>query len=218
MQEPSSNALTTENVEIIALSIDTETWLLLLTANLWLILLIVIGAFISWYYFIKHSRYKLVKLNISLGKIGRAEFTPNAQDIQIAHRIWTELITRKAALPFDPNEDVILEVYNSWYKLFSIIRVLISDIPADLLRSHESTREIVRISTVTLNDGLRPHLTKWQAKYRKWCEYNDDKYKDLTPQEMQRKYPQYNDLVGDIVSLNKQLVQYAGELKKIVDG
>lgn len=43
---------------------------------------------------------------------------PTWEDIQIAHQIWTELVTRKAAIPFNPDDDVIVEIYDSWYALF----------------------------------------------------------------------------------------------------
>lgn len=206
------------SLELIKLSVDTNTWLASVEVSLWLIaaLFIIVGAL--WLWVRRSKRYKLVKLNIQLGKIGKAEFVPNDQDVQIAHKIWTELVTRKAALPIDPEHDVIVEIYDSWYHLFTRVRELISNIPADLLRTEESTQELVRIATETLNEGLRPHLTKWQAKYRNWYTANSEKLKEFTPQELQQQYPDYNFLVQDIIVLNGLLIAYARELKKIVDG
>jgi len=206
------------SLELIKISVNTDTWLASIEVSLWLIavLFLIVGAL--WLWVRRSKRYKLVKLNIQLGKIGKAEFVPNEQDIQIAHKIWTELVTRKAALPIDPEHDVIVEIYDSWYHLFTRVRELISNIPADLLRTEESTQELVRITTETLNEGLRPHLTKWQAKYRNWYTANSEKLKEITPQELQQQYPDYNSLVQDIVVLNGLLIAYAHELKKIVDG
>ena len=62
-------------------------------------------------------KYDLVRLNVQLGNVGSVELRPNNEDVQIAHRIWTELITRKAAQPIDIEHDVIVEIYNSWYAL-----------------------------------------------------------------------------------------------------
>lgn len=206
------------SLELIKLSVNTDTWLASIEISLWLIsaLFLIVG--VLWLWVRRSKRYKLVKLNIQLGKIGKAEFVPNDQDIQIAHKIWTELVTRKAALPIDPEHDVIVEIYDSWYHLFTRVRELISNIPADLLRTEESTQELVRIATETLNEGLRPHLTKWQAKYRNWYTANSEKLKEFTPQELQQQYPDYDTLVQDIVVLNGFLIAYAHELKKIVDG
>ena len=138
---------------------QTSIWFTLIVA------LIILG-----YVFIvkKIYRYNLVKLNIKLGNVGTAEFRPNKTDMQIAHKIWTELITRKAAIPIDKENDVIEEIYDSWYVLFQKVREFISEIPAELIRNNKSTKEIVRIATQTLNEGLRPHLTKWQARFRTW--------------------------------------------------
>jgi len=218
MQNTPDNSLKESSIDLIRLSFDSENLIATLDVSVWLIITVVILMLILWAVGFKLKRYKLVKLNISLGKIGKAEFSPNEKDIQIAHKIWTELVTRKAALPIDPEYDVLVEVYDSWYALFTKVRELISDIPADLLRHEKSTQELVRISTATLNDGLRPHLTKWQAKFRNWYQTNTDKLKQVTPQELQREYPEYEELVKEMVFINDELISYARELKKIVDG
>lgn len=144
----------------------------------------------------------------------------NAEDRKIAHRIWTELITRKAALPFQRDKDVIVEVYDSWHTLFQCVREQISAIPVEKLRGREKTdiEQLIDISTKVLNDGLRPHLTEWQAKYRAWNESmnNSDDAKTLSPQELQRQYPHYDQLVSDIENVNNKLADFANELKKIV--
>ncbi|MEP4095748.1 hypothetical protein [Reichenbachiella sp.] len=184
--------------------------------SLWVILSLVSIVLIYYVVLIVRFRYRLVKLDIKLGNVGSAEFRPNKTDLQLAHKIWTELVTRKAAIPIDQEHDVIEEVYDSWYALFHEIRVSIREIPADLINSSESTRKIVNIATKTLNEGLRPHLTKWQARYRSWKDANKDQFLDLSPQDFQKKYPQYDDLIKDLLKVNNQLIEYADELKKIV--
>lgn len=218
MQNTSDNPLKESNIDFIRLSFDNESLLVTLDISVWIVIFIALFIAILWGVGLKLKRYKLVKLNISLGKIGKAEFSPNEKDIQIAHKIWTELVTRKAALPIEPDHDVIVEIYDSWYALITKVRELISEIPADLLRHEKSTQELVKISTATLNDGLRPHLTKWQAKFRNWYQANTDRLKEITPQELQREYPKYEELKNEIISINSELIAYARELKKIVDG
>jgi hypothetical protein len=155
------------------------------------------------------KKYRLVKVHIKLGGVGNAEFAPNEEDIQIAHQLWTELITRKAAIEIIPDEDIIVEVYDSWYELFKKTRELIAAIPAYSVQV-QSTKELIRISTETLNEGLRPHLTKWQAKYK------EENLKEMSPQELQRKYPEYDELMEDMKRVNIELIEYASQLKKIV--
>ena len=190
---------------------------LVVQISVWLILILVL-LFLVYFFWLKNKfRYDLVKVDINLGNVGKAEFRPNKNDLQIAHKIWTELVTRKAAIPIDKDHDVIEEIYNSWYAMFQKVREFISDIPADLIRSNKSTKEIVRIATQTLNDGLRPHLTRWQARFRTWSESKKDEMMDMTPQEFQQKYPEYKDLIEDLMRVNGQLIQYSQELKKIID-
>ena len=40
----------------------------------------------------------------------------------------------------------------------------------------------------------------------------------LTPQEIQRKYPEYNALIDNMKSVNKIMVKYAEWLQEIVEG
>jgi len=127
-------------------------------------------------------------------------------------------MTRKAALPIDVEHDVIVEIYDSWYALFGRVRQLISDIPGHMLRREKSTQALVKIATQTLNNGLRPHLTRWQARFRHWYENCPEQMRKDCPQDCQRQFPQYSLLVDDIKRVNQQLIQYAGELEKIIHG
>jgi len=197
---------------------DAAKNMLSLEMSPWLIGLVVVLVVLGFVVHVCFGRYRVEKLEISLGNIGKVEVRPNREDLQIAHRIWTELVTRKAALPFDPDHDVIVEVYDSWYAMFTRVRDLIADLPADLVRRDASTKEIIRVATATLNDGLRPHLTKWQARFRSWYEASREKSKEKAPQELQKEYPEYLALVTDMQAISIQLIQYAAELKKLVDG
>ena len=189
------------------LNLDISIYIILLL----IILLIITG--VRFLFFAKS--YKMVKLNVKLGSIGEAEFIPNEDDIQIAHKLWTELITRKAAIKI-VSDDVIVEIYDSWYTLFTKTRELISSIPVSSIEK-ESTKELIRISTEALNQGLRPHLTKWQSKYRNWYKHQENELKSLTPQEIQKNYPEYDLLVKDLKRVNDELIEYAMQLKKIVN-
>lgn len=207
------------NFDLIHLYLS-DRYSLILDVSPWLIL--GISIFIVFLLRKKWPRYwrhfDLVNLDIKLGGVGKATFRPNIEDIQVAHRIWTELITRKAALPIDPEHDVLIEIYDSWYALFTRVRQLIGDIPVHLLRNEKSTQELVRIATSTLNQGLRPHLTQWQARFRNWYGQQADQLKTKSPQEVQRQFPDFEALLTDMKKVNQQLIQYAGELQKVVRG
>jgi hypothetical protein len=209
--------MSTNQIELLILAIQANTLKFTIELPIWAVIVIALLLLIPIIIkLVSSKRFKMVKLEIALGNIGKVEFAPNFEDIQIAHKIWTQLVTRKAAILFDSKNDLIVEIYDSWYSLFSEIRKLIGNIPAPLLKC-KSTKEIVRIATSTLNNGLRTHLTIWQAKFRSWYDLNKDELIKITPQELQAKYPLFIELVGDMERINLQMVAYANELKKVVD-
>lgn len=161
-----------------------------------------------------------VKATLKVANIGEVEIRPNNDTVTIAYEAWVEIVTRKAGLTFDEQHDVIVEVYDSWYDLFKNLRELARGIPAHRLRQSANTRELVRIMVVVLNQGLRPHLTEWQAKFRRWYEQelNDPANKSKTPQEIQRMYPHYESLVKHLRQCSKEFVEYAEWLKAIAQG
>lgn len=161
-------------------------------------------------------KIKSGKVNIPWG-IGEFNFEVSEYERVIAWKLYVQLKSRKAALPFDEQYDLIDEVYNSLFELFKISRELLMEIPLDDISRSNSLAELeMRV----LNEGLRPHLTKWQACYRGWWVKEREKTENanLTPQEIQRKFPHYSDLISDIKLLNKQLDDYSEKLLLIAKG
>lgn len=186
----------------------------------WLLIAIVIITIVILLVRFKPGRglfYNEVELNIVLGVQQSCKIKRNHDVAQIAHEAWTELVTRKAGLMFDTEHDVIVEVYNSWYALFGEMRNLIKKIRADRLKNGD-TQKLVDLLVDSLNNGLRPHLTKWQAKFRKWyqAELEKDIKNERTPQEIQKSYPQYDELIRDLLQINAQMVSYTNEIKKLI--
>ena len=142
-------------------------------------------------------------------------FKPNLVDKQIAYSIWVELSTRKIGLPIDVDDDVISEVYDSWHSFFSITRGMIKDIPVEKVQN-DSTSKIIDLSVEVLNEGLRPHLTKWQARFRHWYERQMDSKGDAEPQEIQKGFPAYDELVADLIMVNQRLMVYRSKMDELV--
>ncbi len=158
------------------------------------------------------------ELHIKLGGIGTIKIKPNIEASQIAHKAWSELITRKAGLPLDKENDVIIEIYDSWYELFREIRGLIKEVPSHQIKNKQ-TRRLTDVLVESLNKGLRPHLTKWQAKFRRWYEMEIKKQENArkSPQEIQKSYLHYDELMSDLIKINEQLVAYTQEIKKLTE-
>lgn len=147
----------------------------------------------------------------------KLKLKPNLTDKQIAYKIWVELSTRKIGLPIDLEDDVIDEIYDSWYSFFSVTRELIKDVPVSKFNRKE-TEKIIKLSIDVLNLGLRPHLTKWQARYRKWYEAKskNEKYTELSPQDIQREFPKFEELEMDLLQVNTHLISYRDKMYELV--
>jgi hypothetical protein len=167
----------------------------------------------------KKTSWRAVEAEFPFG-IGKVRLQPNHDDIQIAHKAWVELATRKAGLPLDEDNDTIVELYNSWYDLFREMRNLAKQIPAEKIRENKNTQELVRLLVEVLNQGLRPHLTRWQSRFRRWYDeaIKKEENKNRTPQEIQRDYPEYEALIADMKAVNEGLVIYTGFIKKVAQG
>lgn len=163
-----------------------------------------------------HKKFEIVNMNINIANIGSINIEKNKNISQIAHKAWVEIMTRKVGLLFEEDNDVIVEVYNSWYTMFSIIRDLLKEIEPK--KRDKDFEKIEKILIQVLNYGLRPHLTKWQAQFRRWYnkEIEKPENENLTPQLIQKKYEKYNELILDLKETNKQMIQFANELKKLI--
>lgn len=189
-------------------------WLVLISL---FILLAIISKVIK--YIINYSRKQSINIDeIELG-IGNSHITMkyDAKDKEIAYKLWIELNTRKIGLQYDEEDDVLVEIYDSWYKFFEIARELLKEMPQS---KFASTPQLIELSLKILNIGLRPHLTKWQAKYRKWYAIEIEKQEnaDKTPQEIQKKYLHYVELVDDLKITNQRMMEYKELLYEIAFG
>jgi hypothetical protein len=189
--------------------------------------LIVLGAVAVvvcvWGFFVvrrmrRHApKWDTAAVTLKLGDLVEMEIRPNHETARIAFQAWVEIRTRKVGLPFDEDHDVIVEVYDSWYTLFEVLRDLTKSIPAYHIRDCSDTCKLVEAMFKVLNGGLRPHLTRWQARFRQWYEAeqkvagNEKK----SPQEIQRGFPQYVELVADLKKVNADFVEFAASLGRL---
>jgi len=161
-------------------------------------------------------RFEIDQAQFGLGN-QKLTLRPNETDRQIAYKIWVELSTRKIGLPVDLDDDVISEIYDSWYNFFSVTRELIKDVPVSRFRRRD-TEQIIRLSIEVLNTGLRPHLTKWQARFRRWYEkaLEQEDRADASPQDVQKEFPDYEALKEDLETVNERLIRYREKMYELV--
>ncbi len=157
----------------------------------------------------KSMEIKDFDLGIGNSKI---KLSYNKKDQEVAYKLWVELSTRKIGIPFDEEHDVIVQVYDSWYEFFKIAREILKEIPAERI---PYSNELINLSEQVLNEGLRPHLTKWQAEFRMWYEKEVKTSQNLSPQEIQIKYPKIDLLITDLKNTNKHMIEYKKLMGKI---
>jgi hypothetical protein len=186
-------------------------WLGLVVSIVFFILLIML---IKW--LMKKNHYRLNSMELSLPMGMSISIERNEATLYIANRIYVELMTRKAALVFDPDHDHLIEVYDSLYVLFKTIREELKNIPGGYLKGYPTSQELLSLGITILNMGLRPHLTQYQARYRTWYAIEQPKYPELSPQLLQKKYPNYEALVEDLQIVNVQISAWAKELGKLL--
>jgi hypothetical protein len=197
-----------------SLTIESD-WLIILS-----ILILLVIAYIIKRNFSKLFNWYEMEVEISGSPKLKFKVERNHENLFIANRIYIELTTRKAAIPIDENTDVIEEIYDSWYKLFGIIREEIKSVPGNYLKEHDATAALIGLTRKILNDAMRPHLNEYRAKFRKWLEVEkgDPINKTLSPQNLQKKYPDFDNLVASMKLVNNTLTEYAEQLDKLIKG
>lgn len=210
-----------QELDLVSFTLDDH---LNISAHLSLIAVLVLLLVIGVGFF---ARYVWLRRALPTFEIDQAEFgigdqkvtlRPNELDRTVAYKIWVELSTRKIGLPINPEHDLIVEIYDSWYEFFSITRELIKDVPVRKF-ANSSTQKVIELSIEVLNQGLRPHLTQWQARFRRWYAKQLDMDVDALeqPQEIQKRFPAYDELVGDMKDINQRLMAYRTKMRRLVE-
>ena len=204
-----------------SISLDSS-WQWTITVETWLIVggiavACILYVAISW--LSNGGRFFVSELEIDEAELGignqKIKLKRDHTDLQIAYKLWVELSTRKIGVEIDLENDVIVEIYDSWYVFFAVARKLTKEIPAKKLR-RAHTRAIVELAIKILNEGVRPHLTRWQARFRRWYDHEAKNKPELTPQEIQQTYKHYDELAADMMKVNKQLIAYKEKLGEFV--
>lgn len=183
------------------------------TGSFWIGLLPPTVVLIILYAHLRRHPSQSVTVTLPFG-LGSWSYDTTPAERIVAWRMHVQLVTRKAALPFDPEHDLICDVYDSLFALFTETRALLLDLPP---REFERAAGVATLVLKVQNDGVRPHLTTWQADFKRWWQRTEclDVNKERSPQEIQRDYPRYAELVADLQKTNIELRKYADELLRI---
>lgn len=163
-------------------------------------------------------RFKTTSVSLGLPfGMGSVTFDTTSAERVVAWKLYVQLVTRKAALPFDIKHDLVVETFDSLYEIFGVARALLSETPpADKVVRDGVASVVIGV----LNSGVRPLLTRWHADFRRWWDraLADSANENRRPQEIQRDYPDYDQLVYDLERTNTELSKFADELLEIAAG
>ncbi len=205
--------------ELVDAAVKDGTFTLALGPVLWLGIPVVVLVWTLWHARWRRwfKRWKPVRFRLALIGV-ECEITPNDETAQVAHQAYVELVTRKAALPFDEQHDAVSEVYDSWYALFGELRKLARTISAREVRDETALCSLLDLLTDVLNKGLRPHLTRWQGPYRAWLRAKRAEEPALSESILQREFPEYEALVTSLKATNAMLEELTRKLGQLAHG
>ncbi len=190
-----------------------DDWILALCVSTWVWLPALLVVVFLTVRLRSASRWKAQDVTFAVGGF-KVRLTPDDEVARIAHQAWTELVTRKAGILVE-DDDVIVEVYDSWYQMFGAFRRLAQEVPVAALHDSADAKELLDALVKTMNNRLRSHLTKHHARFRDWWQITSEANPGVSPQERQRTYPQYEDLMSDMREVNGELMDLAETLRKL---
>jgi len=203
--------------DIISISV-TDDWQLQILVNVIVLIGAIVLGIVIFKLFTRSWQWGATKVEINFPfSAGKVEIQPDQDTKRIAHQAWAEIVTRKAGISFDVEHDTISEIYDSWYALFKEIRSLVKSIPANKLKKSEDVQKLVTVLISVLNEGLRPHLTKWHSRFRRWYDKQLEECRGDCPQDIQKKFPDYDKLIADLETVNTKMVEFAASLREIID-
>ncbi|GAB5489592.1 MAG: hypothetical protein Pars2KO_31620 [Parasphingorhabdus sp.] len=214
------NVASSQIENIVSASISEDWKLSVEVAPVPLLIVFVVGLLV-WLAFKWWSGSRFPDFEIDSAEFGwgdqKLSFKPNVTDRQIAYSIWVELSTRKIGIPINLDDDVVSEIYDSWHSFFGVTRELIKSIPVSKV-NRSSTNQIISLSIEVLNEGLRPHLTKWQARFRRWNDRQLKLSEDASPQEVQKDFPEFESLATNMIEVNDKLILYRLKMHELLRG
>lgn len=205
------------------ISLKWEDWKIVVEVGGWLLLasgvFVVLLALSAWWRQ-RGSPAELKEVTLKFGDLFEQKIEFNRDTQRIAFAAYSELVTRKVCLEFDEDHDLVSEVYDSWFRVFGVIRDLLKELPAHRLSKCPSTQQLADVLIKVLNQGMRPHLTKWQARFRRWYRHADssDAAREKSPQDIQREFPQYEELVKELKAVSADFLDFSTQLRMLAVG
>jgi hypothetical protein len=111
-----------------------------------------------------------------------------------------------------------MELYESWYVLFQNLRTELKNVPGHLLSKRSSGQQLISLTMAVLNQGLRPHLTRFHSRFETWFKHAQLELEQAgkSPQDLQKHYPDYRILVAHLQQSSQLIQRFIDDLDQFV--
>lgn len=136
---------------------------------------------------------------------------------ELAYKIWFEMESNSMGQPYEEDIHAITDLHETWSQFFRFTRETIQNSPAGNMKHRLSEKNLASLCVTELNRNLKPYLDRWQARYKKWYEtaQTQEENISLTPQELQKKFDNYDKMAADIQATNNEILKFKELLYEI---
>ena len=151
----------------------------------------------------------LSEMTLNLPQFGEMKFAINLEYRRVAWRLFVETLTRVSTQPLGTEDGSLREALASLYSLFSATRELLKNMPP----SKPTSRITVEMLAVKmLNQEIRPFLSKWHVRLKK--------FEATGPAVEESKWQQNDQCRKELETLRSSLMNYTrafGELANVAN-
>lgn len=150
-----------------------------------------------------------VKLNLRIFEIS-GTWEPNDAERRAAWELYTELITRVAVVPLEPEEGLLSEALDSLYSLFTSTREILRRYGPEIAEPKpDGQYNFGYLSVALLNVVLRPFLARWHPALDDW---EITRPPGISRADHERAWPDGDTLRRDLDSARATITEYAALL------
>lgn len=150
-----------------------------------------------------------VKLNLKIFEIS-GTWEPSNAERRAAWELYTELITRVAVVPLEPEEGLVSEALDSLYSLFTSTRDILRRYGPEIAEPKpDGQYNFGYLAVALLNVVLRPFLARWHPALDDW---ETKRPPGTSRKDHERACPEADKLRRDLDSLRTTVAEYAALL------
>lgn len=157
---------------------------------------------------LKGMRTERVSVNLPFG-LGGVVILPNEASERAAWSLYVELTTRIAVQPFNAECGLMRDVLTSLYSLFGLTRKVLHEAGPEVAHGLDS---LGVLAIEILTQGIAPFTTKWHEKLRA---HELQRPTDVSAIEHERAWKLFDEMRGELESLQLEMKKYAAVLAKI---